>query len=364
MEINENIENESNVILIAVGDISLNTKDNSHPFGRVKETFNDKDILFGNLETVLSNQGEKAEKAVLLYTCPEKVEYLKDAGFDVLNIANNHIMDLGIEGFNETLDVLHRSNLTFIGASNHKFTQRHAIVERKGIRLGFLSYCECGFRNYEQGVFINRIDEDTIVADITALKVHCDIVIVSLHWGIENVFYPSPKQIKLTRGLIDSGAALILGHHSHVVQGIERYKNGLIAYSLGNFQFLTSRERNKQSIILSAEISRNGIEDHRIIPAKIDEDFIPCVMNNEKAREMVSFVEEISLPITEGRVKEGWWFEEIAREHIVGNMKAWIARIKKYGIKHLLRCIRWHMSLFIVKCYIGLLRRWLRKKEI
>ena len=355
---------EGKVKLMAVGDIFLETKDNINPFVNVKEAFSGKDVLWGNLETVLSDQGEEAEKAVQLYTSPDKVKYLKESGFDVLNIANNHIMDLGLEGFNETLDMLHRSNLTFIGASNHKFTQRHKIVKRKGIKLVFLGYCECGFSNYKEGVFINRIDEDSIVADISALKAHCDIVIVSLHWGIENVFYPSPKQINLARRLIDSGAALILGHHPHVVQGIERYKNGLIVYSLGNFQFITSRERNKQSIILSAEISKNGIEDYRIIPAKIDEDNIPWVMNDEKAREMVSFVEEISLPITEGRVKEDWWFEEIAREHIVGNMKAWIIRIKKYGIKHLLQCIRWHMSPFIVKCYIGLLRRWLRKKEI
>ncbi len=81
------------VKLIAVGDICLRTRNNKHPFDNVKKIFKDKDILFGNLETVLSSQGERAEKSVLLYSPPEKVSYLKDAGFDVLNIANNHMMD-------------------------------------------------------------------------------------------------------------------------------------------------------------------------------------------------------------------------------------------------------------------------------
>jgi len=84
--------------LLVVGDIFLQTKNSKRPFENVKEVLQSNDILFGNLETVLSNRGVKAEKAALLYSPPEKVDYLKDAGFDILNIANNHIMDLGEEG--------------------------------------------------------------------------------------------------------------------------------------------------------------------------------------------------------------------------------------------------------------------------
>ncbi len=96
----------STVRLMAVGDISLHTGNNKHPFDDIRDVFRSKDILFGNLETVLSDQGEKALKAVVLHSPPEKVRYLKDAGFDILNIANNHIMDKGVEGFDETLKVL------------------------------------------------------------------------------------------------------------------------------------------------------------------------------------------------------------------------------------------------------------------
>ena len=352
----------STLRLIAVGDICLKTKNNMHPFENVKSAFRDKDILFGNLETVLSNQGKEVEKAVLLHASPEKVEYLKDAGFDILNVANNHIMDLGWGGFNDTLEVLNRNDLKFIGAGNQKFNHSYTIVERKGIKLGFLGYYEGGFKNFKKGVFIDRVNENEISAGIKHLKSKCDVVIVSLHWGIENIFYPSPKQIKLARNLIDAGSSLVLGHHPHIVQGIERYKNGLIVYSLGNFQFIADREKNRSSVILTVRINKNGIEDYKIIPVKIDENLIPCVMNNQNTQEMLSFINKISLPIIEERLNEKRWFEEISREHLVGNMKSWIVRIKKYGIKHLLQCIKWLISPFTVNCYLGLLRQRLKKR--
>jgi len=250
------------------------------------------------------------------------VKYIRNAGFNIINVANNHIMDLGWEGFNDTLEVLNRNDLKFIGAGNRKFNHSYSIVERKGIKLGFLGYYEEGFKNFQKGIFINRINDDDIYRDIRNLKLKCDVVIVSLHWGIENVFYPSPKQIKLARNLIDAGYSLVLGHHPHVVQGIERYKNCLIVYSLGNFQFIADREKNRSSVILTVKINKNKIENYKIISINIDKNFIPCVMNNQNTQEMLSFINKISLPIIEERFYEKSWFEETSREHLVGNMKS------------------------------------------
>ena len=86
-------------------------------------------------------------------------------------------------------------------------------------------------------------------------------------------------------------------------------------------------------------------------------------MNNQDTQEMLSFIDKISLPIIDERVNEKWWFKEIAKEHLIGNMEAWIVRIKKYGITHLLQCIKWLISPFIVKCYLGLLRQRLKKND-
>lgn len=114
----------------------------------------------------------------------------------------------------------------------------------------------------------------------------------------------------------------------------------MIVYSLENFQILILREKNKDSIILSVEINKNSIEDYKIIPVKINENFIPYVMKNQESKEMLSFINTISHPIIKGRITNNWWFEEIAKEYLFGHMKSWIVRIKKYGKKHFFQCIR------------------------
>lgn len=353
------------VKLIAVGDICLQTRNNKHPFDSVKEIFKNKDILLGNLETVLSNQGEKAEKAVLLYSLPEKTSYLRDAGFDILNIANNHITDLGVEGFHNTLEILRRERLAFIGASN-KPKESYIILEKQGIRMGFLGYMEGGFDLPGNGVWINKLELVDIVRDIESTKGQCDFVVVSLHWGIENVFYPSPNQVELAHRLIDAGATIILGHHPHVIQGIERYKHGLIAYSLGNFQFEFDFEecqgrrdkRTNQSVILLFKIGKDGLRTHDIIPVRINKDFVPYPVSIKEGEKIRLFISKISRSLNTMTATR--WFEEISEEYLSGNMKSWIIRIKKYGIKHLLQSIRWLISPFVIRCYIGFLVRKLK----
>jgi poly-gamma-glutamate synthesis protein (capsule biosynthesis protein) len=356
--------------LKAVGDISLKTKFNRHPFTKIKDALSDKDILFGNLETVLSKRGRAAEKAHPLYIDPGKVKYLKDAGFDILNVANNHVMDLGFEGFDETLDVLHKNNISFIGGSNPKFTESHVVMKIKGMRLGFLAYFEDGYENDQNGHCINRISEQSIVRDITVLKSSSDIVIISMHWGkVESVFYPSREQIELARKLIDAGAAAVLGHGPHVNQGMERYRNGLIAYSLGNFQFDYDHEEHdriatvkvSESLILSLNITMDGVESYDVVPVKIDKQYLPSVMVREEAENHLNFISGITRAVTEGRVTERWWFEQIAGTCLKTNMFSWRTRIRKFGLRHAYWCLRWLVSPFVVKCYIGLLSRTFKK---
>lgn len=348
--------------LITVGDISLQTGNNKHPFENVKQVFESKDILFGNLETVLSSHGRKAKKAVLLYSPSENVKYLKDADFDVLNIANNHVLDLGEEGFKNTLDILNKNGLNFIGANNDKSISNHLILERNGIKLGFLGYTIGRFK-VSEGISINKLKEKRIIEDIEAIKDKCDFVIVSLHWGTENVFYPSPKQIGLAHNLIDQGATLILGHHPHVVQGIEEYKKGLIAYSLGNFQFdpKVSQSETNESIVLGVDFNKNGIKDYEIIPAVIDKDFLPIVAKGQVKDETLDFISVISRRVSSGEVTGKWWFEEIANEYLSCNMNSYIIRIKRYGIMPLIECGVWLVTPFCIRCYAGIIRRRLKK---
>ena len=191
---------------------------------------------------------------------------------------------------------------------------------------------------------------------------------VSLHWGIEKVFYPSPDQIRMARGFIDVGATLILGHHPHVVQGVERYKHGLIAYSLGNFQFqlfehdLRSdrRQRTDESFILSVTLENGGVKEHRLTPIEINGDFVPVVSVGHKRQALLDFVDNISGPIKNGTITEKWWFEQIADEYLYENGRSFIIRIRKYGVKHLVMFMVWLITPFVLKCYRGWLGKRLR----
>ena len=155
---------------------------------------------------------------------------------------------------------------------------------------------------------------------------------------------------------------IILGHHPHVIQGIERYKHGLIVYSLGNFQFepSVSKSPNNQSFIISIELTKEGLEDYEIIPILVNEDFVPVIVKGINRKNILDFINIISQPLVRGEITERMWFKEIANTYLSGNMKSWIVRIKKYGIKHFLPCIRWLISPFVIKCYIGFLSKKLK----
>lgn len=348
--------------LMAVGDITLQTKNNEHPFKYVMNVFEKNDILFGNLETVLSATGKEAKKSVVLKSSPESINYLSEAGFDVLNLANNHILDLGLEGFKNTLDLLDEHKLEYIGAGFEKSSLNSSIIERNGIKLGFLGYTIGRFKVPEE-ISISKIKEKKIISDIELIKGKCDFVVVSLHWGTENVFYPSPKQVELAHKLIDHGATLILGHHPHVLQGIEKYKNGLIAYSLGNFQFdcKLSQSSTNDSIIFCVDFDKTGINNFQIIPIVINENFVPIQAEGRVNEQISNFISQISKPLINGEITNKWWFEEIGEEYLIGNINSYCTRIKKYGIMPLVECVIWLFTPFCLMCYSGVFRKQILK---
>lgn len=185
-----------------------------------------------------------------------------------------------------------------------------------------------------------------------------------MHWGTENVYYPSPKQIHLAHRLVDAGAALILGHHPHALQAIEEYHGGLIAYSLGNFQFRCDssaawyqRCRNDWTGILHVGLDRGGVREWRLIPVEIGLDALPRLAGAGSAPEIEALAQKISAPVRRGGYPDLEWFAEIAPAYLQGNGKSFLVRIRRYGLKHLLQGGRWLVSPFVLKCYMGLLWR-------
>lgn len=351
-----------NLKLMAVGDIWLQTANNQHPFGEVLHLLRDKDLLFGNLETALSERGERAGKHHVISAPPGAAQYLVDAGFDVLSVANNHSGDLGLEGFERTLAVLESQGILSLGGSATQKRQEPVILERNGIAIGFAGYT-IGRLAAPRGLTINRLVEKDIFADIASLAGRCDHIAVSLHWGTEMAYYPSPWQISLAHRLIDAGATLILGHHSHTMQAIERYHGGLIAYSLGMFQFDPGWPHNlsREALILSVDLKKDGVVGEReVTPLIIDDDFIPHIAEGARGEEILAFVDEISRPVAGGGFTWARWFEEIAPAYMKMNLESYRYRIRRDGLLPLLEMAVWFCTPFCLGCYAGLVRRALR----
>jgi len=334
--------------LTAVGDICLRTTDGEPPFLRARPALESGDLRFANLETVLAERGTKVRKAYLLHTDPSDADHLSTAGFDVVSVANNHALDLGPEGLAGTLDALRRRGIAAVGDPGSG--SRITCLERNGLRVGFLGYCEEGLRWSWRPAGEADDAFDPVIRDVLAARDQCDVLVVSLHWGIEGALYPSPRQIRFARRLVDSGVHLVLGHHPHVLQGIERHGRGLIAYSLGNFQFPAGGARERQTLILRVRMSAAGVIGYDIVPARIGAGWTPNPLAGDEGSALREHVARISAPIREGRITEDWWLARVAGVHLTGNLEAWGRRIRRYGALEVPRLAKWCLAPFQRRC--------------
>ncbi len=200
------------------------------------------DIAFGNLEGVLMDGGEPAKKcsnpaACYLFRSPTRyAQHYRDAGFDVLSLANNHARDFGEEGRSSSMDALSAAGIAHSGRE-----ETSAILQFGDISIAVLAYAVTKNSNM-------MLDYPLAFATIAAHAAEYDIVLVSFHGGAEGAdvthlpfaeeeYYGEPRGdvVYFARGAVDVGADLVIGHGPHVVRGVERYKDRLIAYSLGNF---------------------------------------------------------------------------------------------------------------------------------
>lgn len=279
-----------------------------HVLCNVKKVMQDADVIFANLETTFSLRGTPLDKVPVFRLSPGSFSLIKDSGINMVSIANNHMSDYGPEAFRDTLDLLNMNRIAHVGGglTREQAMEPH-IKEVRGIRLGFL-----GFRERESlfsdnpEVCTAEID-DRVFQSIALLRPLVDWVILSLHFGWEYQSYPSPKDIKQCRRFIDSGADIILGHHPHYPQGLEKYKGGIIAYSLGNFIWDQNFVgHTSASFLLQLELSKT-----RIISARA----IPCRLNAHYRLELPSDPEPIDklnewsqVLLDDGRLREQWYF--------------------------------------------------------
>lgn len=197
------------------------------------------DWVLGNLETPVTHHAQRDPVRGTFTSDPEIMAPIFDLGFHAFNIANNHIMDHGVEGLQETLAELHKRNILHTGAGlTLEEAERPIIHTVNGIRFGLLAWSQPeidGAGENRPGVAPLR--RERVLKAVQTLRPQVDVLIVSLHEGYEFQFYPRLEFMDLCRELIDQGVNLLWGNHPHVIQGMETRENGLILYSVGNFLF-------------------------------------------------------------------------------------------------------------------------------
>jgi poly-gamma-glutamate synthesis protein (capsule biosynthesis protein) len=280
----------------------------AYPFDSTRAVLLRADITVANLEAPFTSQGQPFEKTYTFRVPPQYAGSLKDAGLDVLTLANNHVFDYGPSGFFTTADVLDSLGLVFCGAGRDRTeAERGVIVERDGWRAGFLAYSLTYPSEFWAGTSRPGTAfpvEDRVRARIQALGDSADFVVVSFHWGGERMDHPKPYQRRWARFAVDAGADLVIGHHPHVLQGVEFYKGGLIAYSLGNYVFGSYNRKSPDSAILKVRFDRKGLLIAEIIPILVNNyevHFQPRRLRGEERKRVLRHVNAISRPLNGGR---------------------------------------------------------------
>jgi poly-gamma-glutamate synthesis protein (capsule biosynthesis protein) len=275
-----------NTILL-VGDIMLDRgvedliKQNSiyYPFQKISHFLRGIDIVFGNLEgPIIKNPPELLDNSLKFAFNPEAIKGASWCNFNLFSLANNHILDMGKEGLEETKEWLKKYRINFVGDPLSGSSDNLDSSFSKD-NITFLAFNQ---------IFPFVVKEEEIIKTIKTVKSSNpdNFLIVSMHWGEEYKLINSPTQQKLAHKIIEAGAGLIIGHHPHVVQNIEKYQGKLIFYSLGNFifdQYFSSD--TQQGLTVGIEIYPDRLIC-RLFPLQINLS-LPVLMEQNKASEFL-----------------------------------------------------------------------------
>ncbi|MCK9578147.1 CapA family protein [bacterium] len=289
---------KKSVKLIAVGDIMLSRgvdmrmskMGNDYPFQKISNYLDDGDIVFGNLESPIAPGDSMPWEGTVFRARPGVEKSLKNAGFNVISLANNHMGNQGQAGVKFTINALRALGINTIGAGkDNGEASNPTIITKKGLKFAFLAYTDGtiipkSYEAEENNYGVVYMDESKLAEDVAKAKKVADFVIVSMHAGIEYTYRPNQNQINFAHKAIDSGADLVIGHHPHQIQDIEKYKEKYIFYSLGNFIFDQEwSKETKQGFLAEIYFNENGVFDYNLIPVLIEDYSQPDIMNDDEA---------------------------------------------------------------------------------
>ncbi len=319
--------------MLIVGDVFVRRDDPRSVFQHVKDLMRSADFMLGNLEGSVADSGAPRKKsgASAWKADSKQMTAIETAGFHVMTVANNHMMDYGHEAMLETLANLDRIGVKHTGGGN-TFPEAHApaIVERDGTTVALLGYTCLFMEDWEAGPnspglavikaqtayqsptryfeapgsppiiksWVVPEYKEQLATDIAAARKQADIVIATFHWGISAGFQKLTEyQVELGRHAIDCGADLVFGHHPHLMQGIEVRDGRPIFYSLGNFTF-ARQDRSKghefETMFIRCRIRDRKIHAVEFVPSCCDEQLNPHVLDLKEGRRAIEIVQERS----------------------------------------------------------------------
>lgn len=267
--------------VLAVGDIMFHLPqvqeartEDGYDFGlsfeKIKNYITSADVAIANFETTV-NENETLSGFPRFNSPPEVIEGISRTGFDVMVTANNHCMDTGVEGAENTAALIKKSNMKPVGSGEEN---KHILMDVDGIKLGILAYTTSINGLRAPAGYVSMAEEEQIKKDLDNLKGKCDFIIVYMHAGVEYYRGVEEETIRLFRAVADMGADCVLGSHPHVARKSEIYNTGskqvLINYSMGNF---LSNQNDKYTdigtmtkLIIKKQGENTSLEEFEIIP--------------------------------------------------------------------------------------------------
>lgn len=277
----------------------------AYPWAGLGPLLRDADLAVVNLESALTTQGQPLDKPYLVRAHPRWGRALAEGGIDLVTLANNHVLDYGPAGLDETLDTLGALDIAAVGAGRSpEEAARPALSNLDGVRVAVLDYAASRWDTADTAhpadpalpPDIPPTDRlawavpEEVQAAVRAARDQADVVVVVLHAGTEYAAAPSPDQVAVAHAAIDAGADLVVGHHPHVTQTVERYRDGLIVYSLGDALFDIPRQAAMLGHLLRVHVAREGLVRAELWPFWIDDAIRPRLLDDGQGNPSVRVI--------------------------------------------------------------------------
>ncbi len=269
-------------------------------FRRISGLLRQGDIVFGNCEGVLSDVGAdpRDSDTMAFRGVPSFAESLHDTGFTVMSVANNHTGEHGLTPMRETFRNLEAAGIAIVGERDQGRIAKPLVQEVKGLKIGWLGYTWIPSKNDKQDYKALAVPGPLEMArEVQQFRDAVDFLIVSVHWGNEYLLVPPRRVVEEAHAIAAAGANLVLGHHPHVLQGVEWREQCYIVYSLGNFLFDDWQKRLRETAVFQCSIVSGKVAEPKFIPVAINGSFQPEPANSRVSARILRRIEESSARI-------------------------------------------------------------------